>query len=93
MASTTFRERIENMYELHLVLLLLLTVIISFLVVFYVKQQHDIRSLEFRLQFMRDQYEKQREYNGTILDRTKPGVMLESGSSEESLVAPAAAME
>lgn len=88
----TFRERIENMYELHLMLLLLLTIIVSVLVVFYVKQQNEMRSLEFRLQFMRDKYDSQRQYNQVILDRTRSNTQL-TEPAEPAMIDTVEAME
>lgn len=53
-------ETLEQMQTLHLFLLLFLTVMATLLMTKVVKQDQELRSLQFRLDFMTDRYHSER---------------------------------
>lgn len=59
-SATSFRQKVEQMYPLHLAMLLVLVSLSALLVTTIVRQQAQIDSLEFRLNFMQNRWEMER---------------------------------
>lgn len=65
---------LEQMQTLHLVLLLCLTVMSTLLMTKVLKQEQEIQSLRFRLEFMTDRYYSERsKVSTTMAEQDEPG--------------------